>query len=238
MRFWIPTSTKSSVFSPSMALSVAAHAALLGSAVYSTGVRSRTVLERQAASVYYLPPPDRRPSVAASEEHVQYVEVGIGASGALALDGAIAGRPAPDETPRQGGGGGADTHSSDMTAPVATDDSVYSILEVDESAARTAGSAAPVYPPELIKAGIEGRVVMRYIIDTSGHADSLSVEVMHATHPAFVQAVREVIPTMRFSPATVQGHPVRQYVEQSFEFRLAPTPPPTPAEHTRVIPVS
>jgi CheY-specific phosphatase CheX len=41
---------------------------------------------------------------------------------------------------------------------------------------------------------------------------------------------------MRFSAAIVDGRPVRELVEQSFSFRIAP-PAAAPSEHTRTNPV-
>jgi TonB family protein len=87
----------------------------------------------------------------------------------------------------------------------------------------------------MLEKGVEGSVLTRYIIDTTGRADSASLQVMTATNGAFTDAVREALPGMRFSPAVVQGHKVRQLVEQNFEFRILP-PVTAPAEHTRAKP--
>jgi hypothetical protein len=62
------------------------------------------------------------------------------------------------------------------------------------------------------------------------------MQVVKATHPEFVQAVREAMPKMRFRPAILGGYKVRQLVQQNFSFkiqrpdsvlpRLVKTPPP------------
>jgi protein TonB len=121
--------------------------------------------------------------------------------------------------------------------PMPSDDSVYSILNVEESAVRAEGSAAPIYPPELIEKGVEGLVLTNFVIDTTGRADSATIEILQSTHPLFVASVRTAIPGMRFSPAMVQGRRVRQVVEQRFQFRITPPVPVVPAEHTRANPV-
>jgi len=98
------------------------------------------------------------------------------------------------------------------------------------------GSAAPVYPLELVKQGVEGSVIVRYVIDSTGRAEPASLEVTASTHPGFTEAVRDALPGMRFTAATRDGRPVRQLVEQSFAFRITP-PTPAPSEHTRTNPV-
>jgi protein TonB len=121
--------------------------------------------------------------------------------------------------------------------PIPSEDSVYSILNVEESAVRSEGSAAPIYPPELISKGIEGAVLTNFVIDTTGRADTTTIEIVQSSHPLFVESVRTAIPGMRFSPAMVQGRRVRQVVEQRFQFRITPPALTVPAEHTKASPV-
>ena len=61
----------------------------------------------------------------------------------------------------------------------------------------------------------------RYVVDTTGFADAASLEILKATHPGFVQAVRDALPYMRFSAAKIGPQKVRQLVEQPFTFRIA-----------------
>jgi outer membrane biosynthesis protein TonB len=156
------------------------------------------------------------------------------AEGAVSAAGVARGQPAAEvarpDVP------GRDPRSQEAQAAVSSNDSVYSILMVDETAARMEGSAAPAYPFELMKQNLEGVVMVRYVIDSTGHAELGSLEVLSSTHPLFLQAVRDALPGMRFSAALLNGHPVRELVEQSFAFRLA-SPVPAPSEHTRTNPV-
>ena len=46
----------------------------------------------------------------------------------------------------------------------------------------------------------------------------MSFSVLDATHPAFAEAVRGALTGMLFSPAEINGHHVRQWVQQSFQF--------------------
>jgi protein TonB len=238
MRLWIHTYASSTAAPPSIFVSVAAHVMLIGAAVYGTGVQSRELTEELSQQIFYLPPPDRVPASAALVERIQYVDVGNGAriTGVESPKGTAAGTP--KELEQQGGRGAVGVDQVDQASQLAvpSDDSVYSILNVEETAVRAEGSAAPIYPLELIEKGVEGAVLTNFVIDTTGRADTTSIVILQSTHPLFVQSVRTAIPGMRFSPAMVQGHKVRQVVEQRFQFRITP-PVAAPAEHTRTSPV-
>lgn len=78
----------------------------------------------------------------------------------------------------------------------------------------------PPYPPAMQRAGLSGRVVVRFVVDTTGLVEAPSVEVRAATHPEFERAVRAILPELRFEPATAGGHRVRMLVEMPFEFAL------------------
>jgi outer membrane biosynthesis protein TonB len=105
----------------------------------------------------------------------------------------------------------------------AGNDSVYSVLEVDSAVTRSPSSAAPQYPPVLVAAHIQGYVTVRYVVDTSGLADTSTFVVLESTNPAFIGAVRDALPGMRFTAAMVGSRKVRQTVEQEFLFRLEST---------------
>lgn len=238
MRIWLHTPVKGSSIASSTAISVAAHVVLVGAAVYGTGVSARqldeTIAER-ISYLHYLPPPDRRPSSDNIAEHLRYLD--IGANGPVLAerrDGRILEPAGSENSKRAGGNQGNDARAQAPAAAVDSPDSVYSMLDVEETAVRTAGSAAPVYPSELIREGTEGSVFIRFVVDSSGRADPGSIVVVRSTHPAFTQSVRQAVPLMMFTPATVGGRRVRQAVEQKFEFRITP---PAPAEHTRTKPL-
>lgn len=238
MRLWMHSYASTSAATPSAMLSVAAHVVFIGAAVYGTGEQSRELTEEIAQRVFYLPPPDRMPGSEAVTERIQYVDVGNGARVTTTEreNGIIPRQPERSEEAGSQGGPGVDPVDQQSQMPVPSTDSVYSILNVEESAVRSEGSAAPVYPPELIEKGIEGSVLTNFVIDTTGRADTSTIEILQGTHPLFVQSVRSAIPGMRFSPAMVQSRKVRQIVEQRFHFRITP-PVTAPAEHTRTSPL-
>jgi protein TonB len=115
---------------------------------------------------------------------------------------------------------GRDLTSSIETPKLAGGDSIFTQLEVDSTVTRFPGSAAPAYPSEMLKQGVQGSVVTQYVVDTTGFADSTSLKIMHTTHEQFSDAVRAALPYMRFFPAKVGAKKVRQLVEQEFSFKI------------------
>lgn len=233
MRVWLHSTVKTTSVNQSAIFSLVTHVALVGAAVIGTGA-GRLVPNEVAERVFYLPPPDRRPNSRAQVEQLTYVDIGDGAAvgGATTTGGNVPLPMAPERTDDPGEPAGKEEFAQTPSLEVASADSVYSILEVEETAVRSAGSAAPVYPPRLIKDKVEGAVFVRFIIDTTGRADINSIEVIRSSHPALTEAVREAIPLMAFSAATVAGRKVRQAVEQNFQFKITP-PVAAASEHTR-----
>lgn len=100
-------------------------------------------------------------------------------------------------------------------------DTVATAVDVD-SAARVVESAVPAYPRDLLARNIEGRTVVQFVVDTLGRVETVSFAVLETTHAEFAQAVRAVLPEMRFTPAIVSSHKVRQLVQQPFLFKILP----------------
>ncbi|HEX3236012.1 MAG TPA: energy transducer TonB [Gemmatimonadales bacterium] len=108
--------------------------------------------------------------------------------------------------------------------PARLSDSVFTMLEVERMVERYEGSAAPVYPPKLSALGKEGHVQATFVVDTTGAVDMASVRVLESDDPLFTESVRTALGAMRFRPATRGGRPVRQLVQQRFNFRIASPP--------------
>jgi TonB family protein len=208
--------------------SVVTHAAVVAAWVGATLPGASLPADGLSNRVYYIPPVNKPPVPTASHEVVHYLTlapgIGIG-TGPSAID---ARRPSTPQMPSTlAGGERLDTTAAPAPPAIVGDpagDSVFTELDVDSVVVRSQNSAGPAYPPELLARHIEGMVVARYVVDTTGFADPSSFEVISATHPDFVRAVRDVLPFMRFSPAKIGAHRVRQLVEQPFTFRIAGTP--------------
>jgi protein TonB len=72
----------------------------------------------------------------------------------------------------------------------------------------------------LQSAGVEGKVLAQFVVDVDGKADMSTFKVLESSHELFTQAVRQVLPRMRFFPAEIGGKKVRQVVQQPFVFGL------------------
>lgn len=98
---------------------------------------------------------------------------------------------------------------------------IWSANQVDRSPSIAGRPIEPRYPTQLRTAGIEGRVVLQFVVDTLGRAEPGDVTVIETSHPQFAEAVREVLPRYRFIPGEAAGHRVRTRVQIPFDFRLA-----------------
>jgi periplasmic protein TonB len=78
----------------------------------------------------------------------------------------------------------------------------------------------PRYPATLRAAGIQGRVLAEFVVDTLGHAELTSLRFPELANPLFGDAVREALGQYRFTPGEVAGRRVRTRVAVPFEFRL------------------
>jgi TonB family protein len=75
------------------------------------------------------------------------------------------------------------------------------------------------YPSLLRQAGIQGRVLVRAIIDTTGRAEPASVQVVESPHPGFNQAARNLVLQARFRSGRVRGRAVRVLITFPVDFR-------------------
>jgi periplasmic protein TonB len=96
---------------------------------------------------------------------------------------------------------------------------ILGAAEVDDPAA-VVHQPSPRYPPALRLAGIEGRVLVEFVIDTTGHLERGSLRVLEASHAGFEAAAREALERSVFTPARMGGRPVRQRTRQSIGFRI------------------
>ena len=239
MRMLLYTPAKATTLSGSAALSVATHAVLIAAAVSATRARSAELdqaIRERVSIVRYLPPPDRSRSTVGVGAVLRYVQQGGGGTPLPThADGQVQRAAGMTDLQLDGGALGKDLRDQAPVNEVVSPDSVYSILDVEEAATRTAGSAAPIYPSDLLRDGIEGWVTVQFVVDTLGRADSSSLVVLASTHPAFAQSVRHAVPLMSFRSASMSGHKVHQMVEQRFGFKLQPSDP-RPVSPTKPVP--
>ena len=89
-----------------------------------------------------------------------------------------------------------------------------------EQPARLLNTVQPSYPAALRQAGVSGSVMAQFVVDTTGLAEVSTFRVLESTDPLFTAAVRNALPKMRFEPAQVDGHKVRQLMQVPFNFAL------------------
>jgi len=76
------------------------------------------------------------------------------------------------------------------------------------------------FPPPLFAAGIHGLVIAEFVVDTAGKVEDGTVGIVSSTAPLFTDAVRVALESASYVPALKNGHPVRQLVQQPFEFSV------------------
>jgi hypothetical protein len=229
MRLWVQSYAKTTPVGSSAVLSLAAHALLISAWVYSTLPADDVPKDSIANRVIYIPPPDKAPGDRTSRhEVVHYVDVDrIGLDIATGDGPRMMGDARPTAPDAAIGRAPKDTAAPEpVAAPTpapGTGDSVFTLIDVDTAVVRSANSAAPAYPLKMLEARVMGSVYAQYVVDTTGFADTTSFRVLTATNQAFVTAVREALPYMRFKPAKIGPLKVKQLVEQQFSFKITDT---------------
>lgn len=79
----------------------------------------------------------------------------------------------------------------------------------------------PAYTDEAIAAGLEGTVVLRFIVQTNGMPDD--IHVVRSLGKGLDQKAVECLEQWRFQPATRFGEPVATRATVEINFRLPPS---------------
>lgn len=215
-----------------MALSIATHLAIIG-AVTATSVHATRPARDPIVPVHLEPP--ARPAPPREPEHlsraaahaasrgtqgivVERIHISADIPTTLPIADVLS-RPMPDyETTTPG------TPTGSATGPRSILDGERTSDDTDwrgsELLMRIVTSATPRYPESLRQAGLDGRVLVRFVVDTVGRVDMNSVQVLESTHDLFTRAVRDVLGGFRFRPAEVRGRRVRAMAEMPFEFQI------------------
>jgi protein TonB len=114
-------------------------------------------------------------------------------------------------------GGDADGYGP-ATAPAPG--TVFTGGQVEKQAMVMPDNPKPRYPSMLESARIGGRVLVQFVVDTTGRVDMGTLTVVDATDSLFARAVMRVLPAWRFYPARLDGHAVRQLVRMPLVFTV------------------
>lgn len=99
-------------------------------------------------------------------------------------------------------------------------DQAYFEYQVEQPVTAVPGSLAPRYPDSLRTAGVEGEVLVQFVVDAEGRPDVSTFKVLKANREEFVLAIRAALPGMRFEAARKDGRAVKQVVQQPFMFQV------------------
>jgi TonB family protein len=108
--------------------------------------------------------------------------------------------------------------------------SVFTADKVDQEARLTDPALlAVLYPPALLASRTGGTVIAEFVVGPGGRVEANTFGVVSSPHPLFTEAVRQAVVRAVYIPAVRDGVPVRQLVQQPFEFypeprRSAPAP--------------
>ncbi len=102
-------------------------------------------------------------------------------------------------------------------APV-TEERIYFAFQVERQARIVGESPKPRYPEMLKRANVGGEVLAQFVVDTTGRVEPPTFKVLRATHALFGQSVKELLSSLRFTPAELRGTRVRQLVQMPFDF--------------------
>jgi len=105
---------------------------------------------------------------------------------------------------------------------VVSGNEVYAEAVVDERPALLS-APAPVYPALLKQAGIQGRVILPAVIDTTGRVEPASVGIMKSPHPAFDQPTKDWVLKALFRPGRLRGRGVRVFINLLVDYSITPS---------------
>ncbi len=144
----------------------------------------------------------------------------IALAACLTIAGAALVAACNTETPQVAKAPADATPPSSPQPAVAAPEGAYFEFQV-EHPVQSARGLAPFYPDSLRTAGVEGEVLVQFVVDTLGKAEPQTFQVLKVSHEAFAAAVKAALPGMNFVPASNKGVKVRQLVQQPFVFALA-----------------
>ena len=76
------------------------------------------------------------------------------------------------------------------------------------------------YPPLLRDSGVEGEVVVSFVVDEDGRAERNSIQVTSSSHPGFDETAIQAAERLRFRPAQLEGRAVRVRASLPIRFQV------------------
>ena len=205
-------------------VSIVLHSALIGLAIhFTTTIERAEPIERVEQIIYTAPAPAPAPMTATSVATsvpiaISRLSFTIPTQIVPPVD-----LPASDIFSRVI----AELSNSAVGSPIGTSTTtsapaggIYTAATVDRMVAPLPGNSSPSYPTRLSNAGVEGEVLARFVVDSTGSVEPASIEIMQASHALFGDSVKQWLRRNRYAPALVGGRAVRQLVQQRIGFTL------------------
>jgi len=95
---------------------------------------------------------------------------------------------------------------------------IFSMEDLDQKPVAIA-QIAPMHPRDLLKAKVEGQVVLLFVVDEQGRVEDPRVE--NSSRPEFEKPALDAVRKWKFKPGTKEGAPVKTYIRQPIRFSIA-----------------
>ena len=115
-----------------------------------------------------------------------------------------------------------------MAATRLTDADLKRAGRLSETPVSLARPVSSVYPRNARLAGVSGKALVQFVVDTTGRARPETINCLEATYKDFADAAIGTVKTMVFNPATLEGHKIERLVQYPFDFKLNAVLPITP----------
>jgi periplasmic protein TonB len=201
------------------ATSLALHAALIAGAVYATlSARPPDTAVRIDTTVVLLTPAQRQPAPPPPAELAEPLRGFQTVTVPSQLPTTVPKLDLQERfDPKDYSGIGVEGGRANGVVPSGNE--VYTEALVEERPALL--SAPPPPYPDLLKlARIQGRVVLRAIVDTTGRVEPNSVVIASSPNPGFDPSAREWILKALFRPARLHGRAVRVHITQPLDYSI------------------
>jgi protein TonB len=114
---------------------------------------------------------------------------------------------------------GTGTQPQEVRAPPADPEDTFVMLDEQPTPVNMDAIKAAIQYPQIAKDnGIQGKVIMRVLIDEQG--GYVKHKVLRSPHPWLTQEVERHINRLKFTPAIQGGRAIRTWVTVPFDFRI------------------
>lgn len=122
------------------------------------------------------------------------------------------------------GGGAGILEAQQADSVTSTLDSGVVLQGALETAPEVVRHGRIIYPLDLLRNGKQGRVIVQFILDTTGRAEPQSLQVVSTPHMGFNVVAKGYVRDLRYTPVVFQGRKVRVLMQVPVDFRIGSGP--------------